>query len=297
MIDFIKLLWRNKYAYEGFLLREEIFPDLNASVKYHTGVIEYPYRSNLGHFNVGVSTNQGYLKNSIHKDYNNRVLGREQNYSDFSYFNLCESIDYLDKTVPCLSESRLTQLEFGFNIDMGDVNVTDFINNQVLMKNYKPHDVQRTFNGTGTFKQFNNYNYCIKIYDKGKQFNLSNNVLRFEIRFSSSTQFNNLEIYKLKDLKNKNRLRDLFKVLLMRFDQMMIVNNIPIEGISNNDSGKISQFKSSVYWNELSRNRSRTQISRKKKECEELFENNGVWESKKTLRTKIIEKFLRLINF
>lgn len=295
MIDFIKLLWRNKSAYEGFLLREEIFPDLDASVKYHTGVIEYPYRSNLGHFNVGVSTNQGYLKNSIHKDYNNRVLGREQNYSDFSYFNLCESIDYLDKTVPCLSESRLTQLEFGFNIDMGDVNVTDFINNQVLMKNYKPHHILKTFNGAGTFKQFNNYNYCIKIYDKGKQFNL--NILRFEIRFSNSVEFNKLDIYQLKHLKNKNKLRGLLCVLLMRFDEMMIVNNIPVEDIYNNDLHKISQFKSSDYWNELLKNRSRTQISRKKKECEELFENNGVWESKKTLRTKIIEKFLRLINF
>lgn len=309
MVDFIKLLWRDKTLYEQFLLDENKFPDLKASMSYHTGVIEYPYKDNLEHFVVGVSARQGYLKNSIHKDYNSRLLGEEHNYNDFSYSNLCESIDYLSKTIPCLLPmshlefsvvnigSKLTQLEFGLNINMGNLNVTDFINNQVLMHNYKSHDVFKTFNGRGTYKQFNHSEYAVKIYDKGKQFNLMSNILRFEIRFHKSRALEKLGIFKLTDLKNKHKLRLLFLELLKRFDEMLIVDDVTNLRLTYQQYCLLTRFKSAEYWQFQRASRSRMTISRNKNKCQEFLTQLNINQSKYLLKNKIMRKYSELINF
>ena len=39
------------------------------------------------------------------------------------------------------------------------------------------------YQGKGELKQFSHDNFLIKVYDKGKQFELESNVLRFEIKF------------------------------------------------------------------------------------------------------------------
>ncbi len=297
MVDFIKLLWRDKIGFEQFLTNEKYFPDLKATFGFHTSEIEYPYRDFYGHYAVGVSEKQGYLKNSIHKDFNLRQEGVEQNYNDFSYSNFCDCINALQRDVPHLDESKLTQLEFGFNIDMEDVDVTDFINNQVLMHKYKTHDILKTFNGRGTYKQFNHSEYAVKIYDKGKQFRLDHNILRFEVRFHKSKALERLGIFKLGDLKNKYVLRLLFLELLKRFDEMMIVDDVSNLELTYQQNQWLTQFKSSEYWQFQRTRRTRMTISRNKTRCKELFGELNLNQSENLLRSKLLRKYSELMNF
>jgi hypothetical protein len=186
---------------------------------YFTGEVKYPYTTNVGSMDVGVSKNSGYVKNSLHKLYNYNTTGDEQNYNNFSYSTIRDTIDFLSKKVIDVNSTKLTQLEFGINIAI------DKLPELLVRRNFLQAKFSNDYRGKGELKQFSHNNYFIKVYDKGKQFGLEENILRFEIKFIKAKEFQALGICNLEDLKSKGNLRRLFVYLLKRFDELTIVDD------------------------------------------------------------------------
>ncbi|SEF60954.1 hypothetical protein [Flavobacterium urumqiense] len=214
MIDFIRVHYQDKSRIEPFVMKQENFERVITSLEYHTGEVLYPYKANLGNMEIVINENGGYVKNSIPKLNNLLLTGQEHNYNDFSYSELCSSIDYLSDNIIDVNETKLTQLEFGFNINVPK-SAEKIIEDSVLMHKLKRHTALRKFKGKGCLLEFEHTNFMIKIYDKAKQYRREENTLRFEIKFLSTKEFNPLGVYNINDLKNKDNLSMLFKYLMM----------------------------------------------------------------------------------
>ena len=296
MIDFVRVHYHDKSKLEPFVLRQESFERVVTSLEYHTGEVLYPYKANLENMQIVINENGGYVKNSIHKLNNLLITGQEHNYNDFSYSELCSSIDYMSDKIIDVTEKKLTQLEFGLNISVTKRAET-IIKKSILMHNLERHTALRKFKGRGYLLEFEHTNYIIKVYDKAKQYKRPENTLRFEIKLIHPRQFNPLGVYNLEDLKSKENLENLFSYMLQRFDELLIVNDITKNGeITPRDLDDLNIYSSFAYWSNLSDNNQRQTKMVHKRKYHALLEKYDLLKTKRTLRALLVEKFEELIN-
>lgn len=294
MIDFVRIHYKDKSEFEPYVMKEENFEKLQTVMEYHTGEINYPYKTVLDTLDVVITKKSGYVKNSLHKLYNYVNEDEECNYNDFQYSKLCETIDYISK-IPNITETKLTNLEFGININVDD-KAENIIKKFVLMHNYKGYNHNKEYNGKGFLYQFDHSNYLIKIYDKAKQYKRPDNILRFEIKYKRERGFNDLGIYNLKDLKNKQNLRRLFCDLMKRFEEMQIIDLFDDKDIIKKDKELLTQYINPRFWQEDIKGMSGTTKMRYKRTFNSLILKYGLDTTKKNLNTLLKEKFIQLIN-
>lgn len=292
MVDFIKVIYKDKSTVESLIYNPDIFKELEVILDYHTGEIKYPYRAKLDIMDIAVSKNRFTIKNSIHKLYNSLSGYGNQNYNDFGYSNLCYAIDYLKEKITGIGAIRLSNLEFGLNIIVPK-SAEDLIKYNIYMHQLKGFNHDKEFKGKGKLKEFVHSNYSIKIYDKAKQFGLTENILRFEIKFTKSIEFNKLGVYNLKDLKNKNNLNRLFDYLLKRFDELTIIDDY--SHLTIEEKTTIEAYSNFIHWEKLTR-ANRNKKSKEKKEFNKLLVNHNLLTLKKELRVLLQKKFSELIN-
>ncbi len=226
MIDFIRLRYTNKQNIESFVCDRKNFDKLYTVLEYHSGKIEYPFTAKIGCMDIRITDKTAYVKNSIHKLYNEFNGEEAHNHNDFSYSALCETTNHLDAKLIDLRKTKLTQLEFGLNIKL-TVPAEDIIKQNIILHKLKLHSHYEKFKGKVEYKQFDYSNYYLKIYDKTKQFKLKENIIRIELKYKKSKSFNALGIHNIQDLKSKVFLQNLFNDLIKRFDELTIVDVIP----------------------------------------------------------------------
>lgn len=296
MVDFIRLFYRDKVRFEHFVCQEENFKELDTLFGFHTGQIKYPYRTSFNGIEVKVTSKHGYVYNSIHKAYNDKFCQELHNHDDFGYLKLCYMVDYVSSKLIGTELANLTQFEFGLNIET-PVPARHIIRNNVLMHKQNGANHNRVFNGRGELKQFDYHNFVIKIYDKAKQYNLSRNILRFEIRYLKAKEFQKFDIYKIADLKDKQKLRKLFINLMQRFDEMTVVDNYDESTIPEKDLSKLIRYSNPLYWERVISNRSNQTKMRHIRAYQNLLYKHNLLQVKSILKDLLQKKYLQLINF
>ena len=294
MIDFVKLKYQDRDRIEKFITNSDNFKRCYAKMEYHSGEILYPYRVYLKKMEVSVNEKSVYLKNSLHKMANYIEYNDAHNHNDFGYNRLRESIEYLNRKVLDSLSAKVTQLEFGLNINT-PVAAENLIVSNILFHKQKLHNVDTSFNGKGRYKQFEYSNYYIKIYDKAKQYKLDTNILRFEIKYKSSKGINPLGVYNLSNLKDKEVLKALFNDLLRRFDELTIIDEVT-DTVSKKDKRELSTYVSFNYWMNLSKRGNRNLKAKHIKRFNSLLEKNNLLNTKQLLRERLIQKFETLLN-
>jgi hypothetical protein len=296
MVDYVRLFWRDKERFEYFVCQEENFKDVDTLFGLHTGQIKYPYRTGFNTMDVRVTAKYGFVSNSIHKAYNDKCGLEPYNHNDFGYQNICEMVDFINSKIIDVDKASLTQFEFGLNIETS-IPAEQIIRNNVLMHRVKGANHNRVFNGRGELKQFDYHNYVIKVYDKAKQYNLPNNLLRFEIKFQKAKEFQKLGIFKLEDLKDKDKLRKLFVALLKRFDELTIVDSYEEATIPPRALPKLIRYTNPHYWETRISSMSNTTKMRHTRAFNELLQRHNLLTTKTALKEQLISKYLHLINF
>ncbi|KJD33992.1 hypothetical protein PK35_04445 [Tamlana nanhaiensis] len=296
MVDFIRLFYRDKDKFEHFVCQQENFEEVDTIFGLHTGEIKYPYRTSFNGIEVKVTSKHGYVYNSIHKAYNDRFSQEAHNHDDFGYCKLCYMVDYISSKLIDVDKVNLTQFEFGFNIET-PVSAQQIIRNNVLMHKQNGANHNRVFNGKGELKQFDYHNFVIKIYDKARQYGLPRNILRFEIRFLKAKEFQKYGIYKITDLKDKQKLRKLFVNLKQRFDEMTIVDSYDESIIPEKDLCKLIRYNNSSYWERVISKKSNQTKMRHIRAYQELLNKYNLLQVKSFLKGLLQKKYLQLINF
>jgi len=118
MIDFVRLNYKDKSFIENYICSEENFKELRVILEKHSGVIEYPYKAQLETMDITITEKKVYVMNSLHKLNNSRKKKGNRNHNDFTYNELCDTINFVQSKLPNIDKAKLSKLEFGLNIEL-----------------------------------------------------------------------------------------------------------------------------------------------------------------------------------
>lgn len=198
-------------------------------------------------------------KGSLHK---NHYKG--SNYLPFTWQDLQEQINHLCKNL-CINanEAQISTLEIGLNI-CTPFEVTPFIRRNIISYkgypfNYYKPDRQGKCLGKYCDRP---KQYSIKIYDKGLQFDLPENLMRFEQRFLKMQPLNKKGIKYLSDLQKLAKVNSLKEILLQAWNDVLIfdlpghLNDLPLK---QPEKDLLNEGKNPIFWEGLKQTVSRDQ--------------------------------------
>jgi hypothetical protein len=184
------------------------------------------------------------LTGSLHYFYNDGI----HNYNNFTFTNLVNTLEEVAKLLEIeLHQIIVQNIEFGVNIILPFL--VQNITNNVLIHNkkefLKPYDFD--------YRRAQHQRYWIKVYNKGKQFNRPENILRIELKYKKMVDLRKLGLHNCLDLTNKHLYTQLLAILLDKwrntilFDFTIDKNQLkPLHYI------KYLEFQSQNYWLNLS---------------------------------------------
>jgi hypothetical protein len=237
MDDFIKLL--NVATDSKKLLANPILKDYwHTDVMTNDGDVRKDYAEYLG-LRFTVKNGNSQIEGSIHK-YRNKG---KHNYDDFSCKDAIEVIKELCNDFEIDPyRTEVNNLEVGVNVIL-PFPVKLVLDNLVTYKGdcFKP-EVEDGIR----YYQCKKKQFYIKIYDKGLQYNLPDNVLRFEIKVIRKQYFERykIPIYWLSDLMNPDIYPQLAELLTATFKDILFNDNrIEINGL--NATERVIYYKGS----------------------------------------------------
>lgn len=164
------------------------------------------------------------------------------------------------------------------------------------MYNLKSHDKNIQFGGRGQLKEFKKSDYSLKIYDKGKQYNLSTNLIRLELRVLRSRFLNRFDVYSIEDLLEQKKLYKLFEVLIDEYENLIIVDDWEEKQLDKETREVLLKYTNSNFWINLKDKKSWKVFNNHRLKFNKLLEEQQLLETKKEIKQKLIVKFWELLN-
>jgi hypothetical protein len=228
------------------------------------GVIHHEYcKIDNMKLKIFSQSNRMELSGSLHKYFNKGI----HNYDQFDSNKLNESIHLIKCQFGIRPQNLyITNLEYGFNLK---------VNFQVkkLLENLIEHikvEVSTDKNiPVNQYKQFKHTDYILKIYSKGDQYNLPDNILRVEIKQT------NWSDYRIKN--NIVTLDDFLKCdKKMFFDRLLKCwNDVILFDPYAYREKKYEDFSNHQYWRDLRKEENRMKFKRKKDELRNFNKEHG----------------------
>ena len=160
------------------------------------------------------------LQGSLHKY---RNAGRH-NYDDFRAVDVAEVVHELENNLKIdLYSTLINNVEFGVNVVL-PFRVHVVLDNLIT---YKGQPFERFVDKGISYYQCKLSKFIIKIYDKGKQYNLPDNVLRFEIKVTAMQylETKGIKLRYLSDLLNMDIYKPLGNTLTEVFEEILFGDN------------------------------------------------------------------------
>jgi hypothetical protein len=233
------------------------------------------------------------LKGSIHK-----FAQQNTNYKDFTFQSITNTIiDLCDKLNVVQSNCILHHLEFGLNVDTIH-SADNVLNSMIICKNIEFE--KKDFLRTGYLKTFEFSQYKIKVYNKGLQYDLTDNILRFEVKANKMQYLNSkgIEIHSFNDLLNPQIYNSLLQVINDNLDNILFFDyRINFETIKDiKDKFLLIKGANPTYWVELKKQKSNNTYCKKRNEFRKLVKQYAPSDLKLELKTTIINKWNYLLN-
>lgn len=153
------------------------------------------------------------------------------------------------------------------NIEIGVNNVVTFAPFDFLKGVlYHRNDYSPTIKHGGNYIQFEHAQYYIKLYNKGRQYELPNNVIRVEIKVMKMQKLieAGINISTLADI-NESTLKQAFNLLYNEFNEVIYYDySLKTEGLTEAKQRKVLEYQNRTFWKGLDRQQkknSRKQLS------------------------------------
>lgn len=184
------------------------------------------------------------LRGSLHRYHNDG----QHNANDYTAVDLLATIDDLVKTFRIDPyTSRLNNIEFGVNIRL-PFPVADVLSRLIC---YKGVPFVRDTDNSGIYYQATLTQYVVKLYDKGKQYNLSGNLLRVEVKVFKM-QFlttKRISLNTIADLLNVETYPRLGSLLLDTFSDILFDEpSIKADKLTSRERERLLQGRNPRYW-------------------------------------------------
>ncbi|MEQ9168308.1 MAG: hypothetical protein RLO12_18765 [Fulvivirga sp.] len=211
------------------------------------------------------------LKGSFHKTKN----GNRHNYDDFYFYQLLHEVERIEHEYKLsLMNANIKSIEFGVNIT--PPRSTRKILDGIMYYKTKRFEFERVGRRglRGNFKVAELQRFRIKFYDKRVQYNLVNELLRYEIKVKKMAYLEKLGLSTISDLKHQNLRKGLGKILTDVWNQVLIYD-FTINSRDQSDSKLIDKYSNPNYWSKLRETVSRKKYLTEVKRCEIISSENG----------------------
>lgn len=258
---------------------------------------QFPIRSKRENLFINVTEKGATIENSLHKYFNQIIEDKSHNYNDFDFCDILFVLNSLEQEINYpLEKTSVTNLEFGFNIEM-DICPTKFLENNVLMYDFKSPCYDPKNDKGKKIKKFAYTEYEVKIYNKSLQYQLDKQVLRIEIKYKSKRLLNKLGIYNLNDLKNIENIKALMQDFLTKFEALLILDSYNGNFLmSKKERQFITHCTHPNYWIELRGSKHPNTVSNQKRKFLKLVKRYELDTWKNQLKKDILSKFNELIE-
>lgn len=282
MIDFIKIIVKEL---QQTILENNPLLDFYDTINLTTGEIKTSNR--IGN-KITPSKNAFYkglefkiydtgtitIAGSLHKYWN----GGAHNYNDFNInavLNVLKDLKEKFNIEP--QQCVLKCLEVGINITP-PMPTNEILNNCLLHKT-KPFEYQKN-SDEGKYKQVKHSQYIIKIYNKAlhyksKGFEIRNEILRFEIKYTKMQKLNEKAIYTLEDLINYGL--DNFKdEVLNEWENILFYDNtIQIDTLTTKLKMAVLKYSNLNYWTGLLSNNQTKNFTYHRNQLKKITQKNS----------------------
>jgi hypothetical protein len=138
--------------------------------------------------------------------------------------------------------------------------------------------------------------YAVKIYDKGKQYQLSNDLLRIELKVIKMEQLKNVGIVTLADLLDIEKLKHLGSNLVAMFDEILYYDtSINLKELSRRERAIIMDGRNPAYWDDLKEQSPKT-FDYRRNRFREITNKYSKEHQQKKISQLIADKWEKLIN-
>lgn len=245
MYDFIKLnaTGDSFNNLKKLNFRYEFAPETGEISKYEIDGIEYSTRGTYKHKYLTIDYYHGrtetiIIKGSLPKYFNEE----DQNYTDYTKKDFKYTVQKLEDELNVSKyDLKLLKLEYGVNFNPYE-NLEILLNNIFLYRkkefNHLNKDKYRYS------KKFTLSQHVIKFYDKGIQYHLQDNLLRYECGVTKIQKLNKKGIYKLSDLNDYN-------TTLLANSLINELKHVIIYDYKNNIDSSLNSPASMMYWSNL----------------------------------------------
>lgn len=290
MIDFLRSYHDNKAQFEDTVLREDLFDNVAMIIDPKTGETEYPITCSKEGFTILIDKYRAYI-NCVPKMvlHNFKKLELLQN-KNLSFSNFKTGIDCINGVIDH-NYTKLSGVNIGFTIPT-TIAGKDIIKMNVLMHNYKHCNHDLVINKKQYKKEFVHHNYKIGFYADNKDGGTT--LLKVVLKLNKSVEFSKFGINNINDLTQKKKLTDLFNLLMKRFDELIIVDNL--EYIKGKDCEELENYLNYTYWSTLSSTKSSQTKSRHKKKFEALINKYNLGSLKAKLKQELNKSFREFIS-
>lgn len=230
MIDFVKM--NISYLSERDLLNNPLI-SCKQTIDINTGELQYPIKGTYFDLDVKINPKRKELSGSLHKHTNTLKTAESQNYNELKLSELFDTINQIEKVFSLDPTNTIIEnLEIGININT-DESPKYILNDKLIVWNDKSPTSNKDYKGTGKLYDFQTSQNKFKIYDKGKQYKRSENILRIECHIERNEKLSQYGIRTLSDLKNIENLKRLYVFLIDSFDLCLIVDNLESESFND----------------------------------------------------------------
>ena len=142
------------------------------------------------------------------------------------------------------------------NIEIGVNNVVTFAPFDFLKGVlYHRNDYSPTIKHGGNYIQFDHAQYYIKLYNKGRQYELPNEVIRVEIKVMKMQKLieAGINISTLADI-NETTLKQAFDLLYSEFNEVIYYDySLKTEGLTEAKQRKVLEYQNKTFWEGLTK--------------------------------------------
>lgn len=191
---------------------------------------------------------------------------------------------------------RVLRLEMGVNI-LVPINAREFISKYLICYKNKSFNSYNDKNGYSIGKYCQKSQTTLKVYSKGEQYVMNDELLRFEVAFTKMQKLRGFGINTLKDLEDFHKICNLSELLLTAWDAVLLDDpTIDLDNcnLTKKERELLLSGKNPRYWESL-RAKGKNAISYKKRVYQKLILQYG-GEYHSLIRYLIKREWLNLFN-
>lgn len=292
MINTIKSYHKTKFEYEHLLTKSSIFDDVKSVIDIKTGEVNYPITAYQDGVSALVDKYRAYVtgyQENIHYCISKK---HKHKYENLTYSEFVKTINHYKDYMMDSDETKISIISYGFSVPT-NIAGKDLVKMNILMHklNYYNHDKKRK--KKIELKEFEYTNHTIEVYASKNEPGLKN-YLTINLILNKSLDLKKVGIVTVNDLVKKEKLKLLFDLLMMKFKELIIVDNY--DKIKGKDNESLQRYLNYRYWQTLNIKNTRQTKCREKKKFHALILKHSLNKHKLYLELELKKAFNQFIT-